>query len=186
MLSSNAQGQLTCTLLVAINTDNLYWSLVDWRPSYLHSSEFYKPRWFVPFHKSQPNIHTMSHTNLVYAPWSCLFKLHLNNILPSAPRSSNYFPSFQSPYQIPTHILFRRILIPSPSHPKLFNGIKFGEVCNFWISLLSSFVRPLISLLHLGLNIFLGILFPNTLVISFSSMLKVKLDFCLTVHHQCR
>jgi hypothetical protein len=50
-------------------------------------------------HKSPPRIPIVSQMNPVHIPKPCFPKMHLNVVLPSTPRSSQWSPSFRPPNQ---------------------------------------------------------------------------------------
>ena len=142
MLYSNAQGKLNSTLSVAVNTDNPYWSLEDCRPSHSHFSEFYEPHGFLPFHNSQLNIHTKSHTNgpdpvHITFVWILSFHQRLGlpiGFLPSSPPTKfQHLPPFSSVgSSCPVHLILncstkynsvRRAVCESLIHPVFSNHL---------------------------------------------------------------
>jgi len=73
--------------------------------------------------KSPPRTHVLSHSNLVHALPTAVFKIHFNIILPSTPRASKWSFPFRFRHQCSLRACLPPICITSPSHLILLNFI---------------------------------------------------------------
>jgi hypothetical protein len=124
-----------------------------------------EPEGSLPHSQVLPPVCIQSKLNPVHIPTSHVLKIHLNIILPSTPGSPQCSLSFRFPYQNPVHASPLPIRATCPAHPILdfINKTILGEEYRSLSSSLCSFLHYPIPSSLLGPNIFVNVLFLNTL-----------------------
>ena len=101
------------------------------------------------------------------SPQSYFCKIHFN-VIPSILRYSKWSLQVSAPMAYVYFSSYSYVLHAHLIHPYVITWIIFREGDESWSSSLCSFLMPAVTFLLLGPNIFLSILFLNTLILSFS------------------
>ena len=128
----------------------------------------WNPKNYYNVHNCPQTVPILSHKNRGHAsPPHCLI-IHFNIILPLTSRSSKCSPSLGSPHQIPvcTSPVPCRCHMLRPSHSSWFDHPNnLLKIIWYKVSHSVVFSTPSVTSSLLGPNIFLSILFPNTIIL---------------------